>query len=116
MFFGKEPGTFAKHLPAATRAALEKAGATASLQQYSLLMNQFQTQGQHLQMFEAGSVLLTAEDPKTGQKIEITVEEDTLRGEFDDIGLTLRHVAELDDFEKRHDNATWLKAKAIEAA
>jgi hypothetical protein len=88
MFFGKEPGTFAKHLPAATRAALEKAGATASLQQYSLLVNQFQTQGQHLQMFEAGSVLLTAEDPKTGQKIEITVEEDTLRGEFDDIGLT----------------------------
>jgi 3-isopropylmalate/(R)-2-methylmalate dehydratase small subunit len=35
---------------------------------------------------------------------------------FDDIGLTLRHEAELDEFEKRHDNATWLKAKAIEAA
>ena len=35
---------------------------------------------------------------------------------FDDIGLTLRHEAELDEFEKRHDNATWLKAKAAEAA
>jgi hypothetical protein len=88
MFFGKEPGMFAKHLPTATQAALEKAGALATLQQYSQLMNQLQTQGQHLQTFETGSVLLTAEDPKTGQKIEITVEEDTLHGEFDDIGLT----------------------------
>ncbi len=34
---------------------------------------------------------------------------------FDDIGLTLRHAAELDKFEKQHDGADWLKAKAIEA-
>jgi 3-isopropylmalate/(R)-2-methylmalate dehydratase small subunit len=31
---------------------------------------------------------------------------------LDDIGLTLRHAAELDAFETRHDNAGWLKAKA----
>jgi len=30
---------------------------------------------------------------------------------LDDIGLTLRHAAELDAFEAKHDNATWLKAK-----
>jgi 3-isopropylmalate/(R)-2-methylmalate dehydratase small subunit len=30
---------------------------------------------------------------------------------LDDIGLTLRHAAELDAFEKQHDNAGWLKAK-----
>jgi 3-isopropylmalate/(R)-2-methylmalate dehydratase small subunit len=30
---------------------------------------------------------------------------------LDDIGLTLRHEAELDKFEKEHDNAGWLKAK-----
>ncbi|MGA8740974.1 MAG: 3-isopropylmalate dehydratase small subunit [Terracidiphilus sp.] len=30
---------------------------------------------------------------------------------LDDIGLTLRHAAELDKFEAQHDNATWLKAK-----
>ena len=30
---------------------------------------------------------------------------------LDDIGLTLRHAAELDKFEKRHDEAGWLKAK-----
>src|SRR5580658_2771038 len=34
---------------------------------------------------------------------------------FDDIGLTLRHVAELDKFEKQHDGESWLKAKAVEA-
>ena len=30
---------------------------------------------------------------------------------LDDIGLTLRHAAELDKFETQHDNAGWLKAK-----
>lgn len=30
---------------------------------------------------------------------------------LDDIGLTLRHAAALDAFEKQHDSATWLKAK-----
>ncbi len=30
---------------------------------------------------------------------------------LDDIGLTLRHAAALDAFEKKHDEAIWLKAK-----
>jgi 3-isopropylmalate/(R)-2-methylmalate dehydratase small subunit len=30
---------------------------------------------------------------------------------LDDIGLTLRHAAELDSFEVKHDGAGWLKAK-----
>ncbi len=30
---------------------------------------------------------------------------------LDDIGLTLRHAAALDTFEKQHDHATWLKAR-----
>jgi 3-isopropylmalate/(R)-2-methylmalate dehydratase small subunit len=30
---------------------------------------------------------------------------------LDDIGLTLRHEAELDAFEAKHDEANWLKAK-----
>jgi 3-isopropylmalate/(R)-2-methylmalate dehydratase small subunit len=30
---------------------------------------------------------------------------------LDDIGLTLRHAAELDKFEQQHDAAGWLKAK-----
>jgi hypothetical protein len=88
MFFSKTPGSFAKHLPAATSAALEKAGALTSLQQYSLMLNQLQTQGQNVQTFETGSILLTAEDPKTGQKADVAVENDALRDDQDDIDLT----------------------------
>ncbi|HEX8810982.1 MAG TPA: 3-isopropylmalate dehydratase small subunit [Terracidiphilus sp.] len=35
---------------------------------------------------------------------------------LDDIGLTLRHAAELDAYEKQHDEAAWLKVKSVEAA
>ena len=90
MFFSKTPGTLVKHLPEATRAALEKSGAMATLQQYSLMASQFQTQGQNLKTFEAGSLLLSGEDPKTGQKVEITVEDDALRGDQDDIELSFQ--------------------------
>lgn len=90
MFFSKTPGTLVKHLPSVTRAALEKSGALANLQQYSLLAGQLQTQGTNLQTFETGSVLLSGEDPKTGQKVEITVENDALRGDQDDIELSFQ--------------------------
>jgi hypothetical protein len=90
MFFSKTSGTFAKHLPAVTLAALDKSGALANLQQYSLLASQLQTQGTNFQTFETGSVLLSGEDPKTGQKVEVTVENDALRGEQDDIELSFQ--------------------------
>ncbi len=90
MFFSKTSGTFAKHLPAVTLAALEKSGALANLQQYSLVAGQLQTQGTNFQTFETGSVLLSGEDPKTRQKVEITVENDALRGERDDIELSFQ--------------------------
>lgn len=87
MFFSKTPGTFVKHLPLATRAALEKSGALTTLQQYSVMASQMQTQGNNMQMFETGPVLFTSNDPKTGQKTDITVENETLRGDQDDIAL-----------------------------
>lgn len=88
MFFSKTPGTLVKHLPVATRDALEKSGALANLQAYSLLAAQMQAQGQNLQTFETGSVLLSGENPKTGQKLEVTVENDALRADVDDIELS----------------------------
>jgi hypothetical protein len=90
MFFSKTQGTFAKHLPAATRTALEKSGALANLQQYSLLVSQLQTQSQNIQTFDTGSVMLAGEDPKTGQKVEITVENDALNGDQDNIELSFQ--------------------------
>jgi len=88
MFFSKTPGTFMKHMPAVTTSALEKAGALATLQQYSMLAGQFQSQGKGLQTFETGSVLLATDDPKTGQKVEMTVENDSLQGDQDDIEVS----------------------------
>jgi hypothetical protein len=85
MFFSKTPGTFVEHLPNATRAALHKSGALAMLQQYSAMATHVQTQGQNIQTFETGPVMLAGEDPKTGQKFEITVEKETPRSELDDI-------------------------------
>jgi hypothetical protein len=90
MFFSKTPGTLVRHLPEATRAALQKTGALANMQQYGLLMSQMQTQGQNLQTFETGSVLLSTEDPKTNQKTEITVVSDSLHNDQDDIELSFQ--------------------------
>lgn len=87
MFFSKTPGTLVKHLPVATRAALEKSGTLANLQQYSMMASQLQTEGHNLQTYETGSVLLSTTDPKTGEKVEITVENDALRGDQDDIEM-----------------------------
>ncbi len=88
MFFSKESGTFMKHLPLATRTALEQSGAMAQLQGYSMLVSQMQTQHPNFQTFETGSVLLSGQDPKTGQKTEIIVVSDKLRGDRDDIALS----------------------------
>jgi type IV pilus assembly protein PilA len=90
MFSGKAQGTFVKHLPIATRTALEKSGAMATLQQYSLLTAQFHAEGNNFETFETGPVLLTGTDPKTGQKTEITVVNDTMHGDQDDIELSFR--------------------------
>ena len=90
MFFSKTPGSFIRHLPLATRGALEKAGALATLQQYSVLASQLQTQGHTVKTFDSGPVLLTGEDPKIGQKVEITVQNEALRRDQDDIELSFR--------------------------
>ena len=90
MFFSKTSGTFVKHLPSATRAALEKAGQLGALQQYSAMATQLQTQGQNIKTFETGSLLLSVETPKIDQKFEITVENDALRGDQDSLDLSFQ--------------------------
>jgi hypothetical protein len=91
MFFSKTPGTFEKHLPQATRAALRKAGTTSSasmLSGFSALTAQLSARGQQLQTFEAGPTLVLVEDPQAHSKFEITVERDDLRGDEDEIELS----------------------------
>jgi hypothetical protein len=90
MFFSKTPGTIMKHLPLATRAALEKAGTVSKLSQYATFTSQLQAQQNNLETFETGSILLSAIDPKAGTKIEVIVENDALRGDQDDIELSFQ--------------------------
>jgi hypothetical protein len=87
MFFSKTQGTFMKHLPDATRTALEQSEMLGSLQQYSMLTSQLESQGKTVQTFETGSVLLATKN-QAGEKVEITVENDSLQGDQDDIEVS----------------------------
>ena len=90
MFSTKGSGTFVKHLPAATLSALEKSGALNALQQYSMIASQFHKTGNQLETFETGSILLANDDPKTGQRVEVMVDSDSLQGDDDNIELSFR--------------------------
>lgn len=89
MLFSKTNGTFWKHLPEATRAALEKSGAVAAFHQYSMMATQVQS-SQKIQTFETGAVMVAGEDPKTGNKFEMIVERDTLHSDRDDIEVSFK--------------------------
>jgi type IV pilus assembly protein PilA len=93
MLFSKTPGTFDKHLPETTLAAMRKAppgSPAAMVETFALLSTQMQTQnhGGRFETFEAGPTLLVAEDPTQNSKIEVVVDHDDLRGSEDEIELS----------------------------
>lgn len=90
MFSSKEPGTFLKHLPAVTRAALDKTGSLSTVQQYSAMAGSFHAQDDNFKIFETGPILFANNDPKKNQRIEAVVENDSLHGDRDDIELSFR--------------------------
>ena len=62
------------------------------------------------------TVSLEAQTVTDGRGFKATFDVDPFRKfclleGLDDIGLTLRHAAALDSYEKQHDSAGWLKAK-----
>jgi 3-isopropylmalate/(R)-2-methylmalate dehydratase small subunit len=85
---------------------------------------------------EQVQTLLDRASNRDGYQLTVSLEKNTIRDEqgletsftidpfrrdcllegLDDIGLTLRHAAELDQFEKRHDAAFWVKPRATEGA
>jgi hypothetical protein len=93
MFFGK-PGSLEKHLPKATIAALREASGNgpSMLTQFSMLSALANAQGSHLQTFETGSTLLSIDDERTQSKFEVTVENDDLRSDEDEILLAFHAV------------------------
>jgi hypothetical protein len=90
MFFSKTPGTFAKHLPSATLMTLATSGALTTMQQYSVIASQVQAKGKNFETFETGSLLLVAQDPLSGQRFEIKIDHDSLRGDEDNIDLSFQ--------------------------
>jgi hypothetical protein len=90
MFSLKDSGTFVKHLPAATLSTLATSGALQTLQQYSTLTSQLHTNGNQVETFATGPILLATSDPKTGQKLEVLVDNDSLQGDGDNIELSFR--------------------------
>jgi hypothetical protein len=95
MFSGK-PGTFEKHLPNATRKALRDAGGggTSLIDQASLAASMVNAQGARVQTFETGSTLLIFEDDRTQSKFEVTLENDDLRSDQDEIQVSFRTYKE----------------------
>ena len=93
MFFGK-PGSLEKHLPKATLAALREASGSgpSMLAQFSMLSALANSPGSHLQTFETGSTLLSIDDERTQSKFEVTVENDDLRSDEDEILLAFHAV------------------------
>ena len=86
-FFGK-PGSLEKHLPQATLTALHQVDNGGSqFDFFSMMTHQLTTQGQ-VQTFDAGSTLLSFEDPRTQSKLQVNIEKDDLRGDEDEIELS----------------------------
>jgi hypothetical protein len=90
MFFSKTPGSFPKHLPVATLTTLASSGALGTMQQYSVIASQIQANGKNFETFETGALLLVAENPQSGQKFEVKVDNDALRGDEDDIDVSFQ--------------------------
>ena len=89
-FSARRPARFSSICRQRRVNALDKSGALKSLEQYSLMATQMQTQGKNFETFETGSILVSTNDPKTGQKAEVTVENDALRGDEDDIEVSFQ--------------------------
>ena len=78
-------GDILSHLPDATQAAIEKSGSASSL---SMPTWQLQAMSKSMQVFPAGSVLLTLAQP-SGDKFQVNVDRDDLSGDRDQMELSI---------------------------
>jgi hypothetical protein len=94
MFMGKGENDFAKHLPEAAHQALIHKGETPETSvvlRISTIGRQMAAQCEPLETFDSGPTILLNEQKDGHQKIEVTVEHDSLMGEEDEIELSV-HV------------------------
>jgi hypothetical protein len=93
MFTGKGENDFVKHLPEAARQALIHKGETpetSMILKISTIGRQATAQGEHMETFDEGSTLI-AFDQIGHERVEVTVERDSLIGENDEIELSIHY-------------------------
>lgn len=94
MFLGKGPDDFVKHLPEKARGALIHKGDTPEGSWALRLAEIGRTigaQGQHVETFDTGPTILVMADREGHEKLEISVEHDSLMGESDEIELSIKY-------------------------
>jgi hypothetical protein len=93
MFLGKTPGAFAKHLPKVTIQALtsKNEAMETSIVQHLSTIGPGMAASNHVETFDEGPTLLTAEEHegKIKTKIEVSVEYDSFSGDSDDIKVSI---------------------------
>jgi len=93
MLFGKGENDFQKHLPEDTRKVLIHKGETpetSMILKISSIGRQVTAQGEHVETFETGSVLVSAV-MNEHEKLEVNVDRDNLMGEADEIELSVHY-------------------------
>jgi TonB family protein len=97
MFFGTAPNHLEKHLPDTTRNAFKRMSGTngmSMLDEFSMFANMTKASGTKFETFDTGPTLLQAEEAEQNEKVEITVEGDSLSGDEDQIDVTLHMTKE----------------------
>lgn len=94
MLFSKSSKAFEKHVPEQALEIFNKADSgwtTAFMGPLAALQHQATSEGQHLETFETGPLLLTAESAQGihQQRVEVAVERDDLSGDDDQIELSI---------------------------
>ena len=95
----KDGTALERHLPEITKKKMKEMGGSTTGMGFDIpsifgatqvWKAQAQSTGAKVDIEEAGPVLLTIDDPKTKEKVEVTVENDDLAGDEDDIQLGFR--------------------------
>lgn len=94
MFLSKNPDDFVKHLPQDTRRTLIHKGDTPEgswALKLAEMGREIKMQGQHVETFDEGPIILVVEEPGRNEKLEVSVEHDSFMGESDEIELSIKH-------------------------
>ncbi len=94
MFLSNNPDAFEKHMPEIAKKTLlrkDDTPETSVVRKVAMLGHELASQNGHFETFDTGPTLLVSEQEGNPQKVEVTVEHDSLLGETDEIEVSI-HV------------------------